>query len=156
MEKWFRVDDLEREAIELPQDVELVEYSVSGVQFEIDLNKQNREQLYNLLLRYMKNSRRVGSGRVPDELAEVLGDDMPVSISAKAAAGPKPAPVTDNGTPPSRRQHTSAEKRTAREWAKAHGLNITTGPIPSDVWRAVAANDPRLLRASRFEQQEAS
>jgi len=138
MEKWFKVDDLELDAIEIPQGVERIEYEVTGVRFQIDLNKGNREKLYTLLLPFMKASRRVGGGRVPDELAEVLGDDMPVSISAKAAASLRPAAapvVRQEGRPLSMRRHTKVELRSVREFATSEHIQVSDGRIPSSVWQ---------------------
>ena len=99
---------------------ETIEFALDGVQYQIDLNEQNAEQLRGALDKFVDKARRVGGRRSTRK------------PSTNALATPVFAEV-DNAT--------------VRAWAQSNGITVSSrGRIPADVIRQVPRS--RELRFS--------
>lgn len=87
---------------------ETVKFALDGVQYEIDLSKQNAAKMRDLLKPYVTNGTRIGRGGVV--------------VGGRAARG--------RGVPPSDREQNKA----IRAWAKREGKDISDrGRIPAEI-----------------------
>lgn len=105
-----------------------VRFGLDGVEYEIDLNESNIEDLASALAPFVTAGRRVSPAR---------------RARRAPTAGPSPSrPRKARPTAPSRSSRTSAAAGTAtiREWATANGFTVgERGRIPDTIKQAWAA-----------------
>lgn len=140
---------------ESEDDVQPCPFSVADATFHIDLGPENRKRFFEALLPFIQAARR-HSGRVPNDLKEMLGPTLPAATANQSNAAPGPAPRRDSDqggqyNKEVRTHHTKGECTAAREWADTNGIIVgQIGQIPLDVWEAFYGGDPSLVKRHRL------
>lgn len=113
IEKVQLIDDLDGSEAE-----ETVEFTLDGINYEIDLSAANVAELRDALAQYIASGRRVG-GR-------------------KRAGMPKLSAVP---SPPATPTQSREQNQAIREWARANGYDLSDrGRIPGHVTEAYVAS----------------
>jgi hypothetical protein len=142
VERIVRIDDLDR----VTEGAATVYLTVEGVDFEVDCAEESKKRLLEALRPFLVAGRRRGTARVPEDMKELLGEDLPAAL-----------PVRANGQPAARtagatlyETHSKADLAKVREWAAGYRITLGNGRVPADVWEAWESNDVTRLRKGRL------
>jgi len=159
-QRFIMFDDLDGETAE---DIETIEFAVAGVNFVVDLSgphqqefytaqaeldERHRKETYETYMRYMRAGRRLGTDRVPNDMREALGDDLPPAIPA--AANRSVPRAAQRAVPRSMRKNPKSDLAEVREFAAKFGITVGKGRIADDVWDAWENDDLSRLASGRL------
>lgn len=116
------------DAVDARQSTQTVRFGLDGQQYEIDLSDGNAEELREAFARY------IAAGRAVDRQTKNA------STTGNRRRTPRAAPRTATRRTAPRTSANGHDPAAIREWARAHGHQISDrGPIPGDVRRAYDA-----------------